>query len=129
MEYTIEVLVDPPALAITSSGSAVVDDFLDIETFLADPRVKKGLPILADHSQLDVSGLSTGDIREIAHGYRELLDALGETPVAIVVSEMEAFGLARMAEIYAGAPPPRQRVFYTRDAALEWLRLGAPALS
>jgi hypothetical protein len=126
LEYTIDVLLDPPALAIRSAGAAVAADLLDVDGFLADPRVREGLPILADHSELDVSALSTDDLREIGRGYRRLLEALGETPVAIVVSGPEAFGLARMAEAYAGPPQPRQRVFYDRAEALEWLRAGAP---
>jgi hypothetical protein len=122
VQYTIEIEDDPPAIVITSSGRAELADFVQVDDFLADPRVTPGLPIVADHSQLDVEGLTSSDLREIGLGYRRLLDQLGNTPVAIVVSHPTAFGLARMAEAYAGEPEPRQRIFYDRAEALEWLR-------
>jgi hypothetical protein len=124
VEYTIEFGEDPHGVVITTSGSADLAAILRAnEEFLADARFRPGMPILADHSALDTSSLASSDTRLIGEAYREFLDRVGESAIAIVVAHPATFGLVRMAEAYAGPPPPSlQRIFYSRDEALAWLR-------
>ena len=122
MKYTVEVSGEPPVVAITSSGRAHVADFLGVEEFLSDSRFQPGMLVLADHSALDLTELSSADVQTIGRAYRDFLDRVGQSRIAIVVSQPFAFGLARMAEAYAGQPAPNQRIFYSRDEAISWLR-------
>jgi hypothetical protein len=124
MEYTIEFGGDSPGVTFTSSGRADLAVILRAnEEFLADPRFRPGMPILADLSALDTSALASSDAKTIGKSYRQLLDRAGESPIAIVVAHPATFGLVRMAEAHAGPPAPhRQRIFYSRAEALAWLR-------
>jgi hypothetical protein len=124
MDYTIEFGGDPYGVTFTTSGAADIAAILRAnEEFLADPRFRPGMPILADHSALDTSSLASDDAKLIGEAYRRFLDRIGESAIAIVVARPAAFGLIRMAEAYAGPPPPsNQRIFYSREEALAWLR-------
>ena len=124
MEYTVDFDDDSPGVTFTTSGRADLAVLLRAnEEFLADPRFRPGMPILADHSALDTSALASSDTKAIGEAYRQFLDLVGESAIAIVVAHPATFGLVRMAEAYAGTPPPSlQRIFYSREEALAWLR-------
>jgi hypothetical protein len=77
--------------------------------------------ILIDHSDLDASALNSDDIRAVADAVIELDDVLGESRLALVVSERLTFGYARMYELLADPAQIRSRVFYSREDALAWL--------
>lgn len=123
MDYTVEYGGDPPGVTFTTSGLA---DLASIQRandeFLADPRFRPGMPILADHSALDTTSLTSSDARLIGDAYRRFLERTAESAIAIVVANAAAFGLVRMAEAYAGPTQPRQRIFYSRAEAIDWLR-------
>jgi hypothetical protein len=124
MEYTIEYGGDPLGVTFTTSGAADLSVILRAhEEFFADPRFRRGMPILADHSALDTTPLASAETKQIGEAYRRFLDHVGESAIAVVVAHPAAFGLVRMAEAHAGPPPPSlQRIFYSRAEALAWLR-------
>jgi hypothetical protein len=124
MEYTIEFGGDPYCVTFTTSGAADVSTLLRLtDELVTDPRFRPGMPVLADNSALDTSPLTSADAKAIGQSYRRFLERAGESPIAVVVPGPAAFGLVRMVEAYAGPPPPPlQRIFYSRDEALAWLR-------
>jgi hypothetical protein len=123
MEYTIEFGGEPQGVTFTTSGRADISVILRAnEEFLADPRLRPGMPILVDLSALDTSSLASSGAKSIGESYRKVLDRVGQSAIAIVVPNPATFGVVRMAEAHAGPPPPLQRIFYSRDEALAWLR-------
>jgi hypothetical protein len=123
VEYTIEFGGDLPGVAFTTSGPAELSSILRAnDEFLADARFRPGMPILADHSALDTSPLSSSDAKLVGEAYRRFLDHVGESAIAIVVAHPAAFGLVRMAEAYAGPPEPKVGIFYSPAEAISWLR-------
>ncbi len=71
----------------------IVLAFLDI-TLL--PEWQPGLPILADHRQLDVAGMGYEDMKRIVEQQRELAQITQHSRIATVVSSLAHYGLTRM---------------------------------
>jgi SpoIIAA-like len=124
VEFAIEFGGDPQDLTITMSGRADVDAFRRVtEELLADPRYRAGMAILVDHSALDPTPLSNGDVPEAADPILERDWNFPPKAVAIVVPptpharELAERGVAHMSVLKR----PR-RVFRSRDEALTWLR-------
>ena len=70
--YRIEILEDPPLVAVTTSGVATVSGWVRLHDGLrADPRVK-GLPLLLDYTALDATLLTIGDVRSIGESVAAL---------------------------------------------------------
>jgi hypothetical protein len=124
VEYSIEFGGDPSGVTFTTSGQADLAVILRAnDEFLADGRFRPGMPVLADHSALDTTPLSSADAKLIGDAYRRFLEHVGKSAVAIVVGHPASFGLVRMAEAYAGAPESGNvGIFYSRDDAIGWLR-------
>jgi hypothetical protein len=123
VDYTIDFDGNPPGFVFTSSGAADLATMLQAqEELFAHPRFRAGIPMLFDHSALDTRSLSAADVKRVGEAYRQFLERVGESPVAIVVAHPAAFGLVRMAGAHSGAPAPNVAVFYSRAEALEWLR-------
>jgi hypothetical protein len=120
--YRIEFLEDPPLVAVTMSGDAIVSGWVRLhEGLRADPRVK-GLPLLIDHCGLDGTFLTSEDIRVIEGMVTDMDEELQTPRRAVVVSGDFEFGLARMCHQRLDADV-EQRVgaFRSREAALAWL--------
>ena len=76
--YRIEILEDPSLVAVTTSGDATVSGWARLHDGLrADPRVQ-GLPLLIDHTALDATFLTIGDVRLIG----ESVAAFGQGPAS-----------------------------------------------
>jgi len=131
VEYAIEFSRDPPGVTFTTSGPADLSTILRAnDEFLSDPRFRPGMPVLADHSDLDTTSLASSDTELIGKAYRRFLDKVGQSAIAIVVAHPATFGLVRMAQAHAGQPQPHQRIFYSRAEAISWLNRpvgGSPA--
>jgi hypothetical protein len=122
LEYTIEFGGDPHGVTFTTSGAADLASILRAnDEFLAHPRLRPGMPILADHTALDTTPLASSDAKLIGEAYKRFLEAVGQSAIAIVVGHPAAFGLVRMAEAYAGSQQPNMRIFYSRAEAITWL--------
>ena len=86
----------------------------------ASSRGRPGSSLLNDHSELDFTGLTPADIRDISDLVSRLDEQHGFGPVAVVVPNAFAFGLARMGQTLV-TTDVLGRIFYSRDAAVEWL--------
>jgi hypothetical protein len=124
VEYSIEFGGDPQDLTITMSGRADVEAFGRVTAELvADPRFRAGLTILVDHSALDLTPLSDGDVPKATDALLERDWNFPPKAVAIVAPptahalEFAERGVAHMSVLQR----PR-RVFRSRDEALIWLR-------
>ena len=120
--YRIEILEDPPHVAVTTSGDATVSSWARLHDGLrADPRVK-GLPLLIDHTALDATCLTMGDVRLIGELVADLDKDLHPPRRAVVVSSGVEFGLTRMCHQQLGADlEARVRAFRTCEDALAWV--------
>ena len=123
--YRIEILEDPPLVAVTTSGDATVSGWARLHDGLrADPRVK-GLSLLIDYSALDATFLAIGDVRRIGALVAALDKDLHPPRRAVVVTGGLEFGLTRMCHQQLDADlEARVRAFRSREDALAWLALG-----
>ena len=122
--YRIEILEDPPLVAVTTSGDATVAGWVRLHDGLrADPRVK-GLPLLIDYSALDATFLTIEDVRLIGELVAALDKDLHPPRRAVVVTGGFEFGLTRMCHQQLDADlEARVRAFRSREDALAWLAL------
>jgi hypothetical protein len=122
--YRVEILEDPPLVAVTTSGDATVSGWAKLHDGLrADPRVK-GLPLLIDCSALDATFLRIGDVRLIGESVAALDRDLHPPRRAVVVTGDFEFGLTRMCHLQLDADlEARVRAFRSCEDALVWLAL------
>ena len=120
--YRIEILEDPPHVAVTTSGDATVSGWTRLHDGLrADPRVK-GLPLLIDYTALDGTFLTIGDVRLIGESVAALDRDLHPPLRAVVVASGFEFGLTRMCHQQLDADlEARVRAFRSLEDALAWL--------
>ena len=120
--YRIEILEDPPLVAVTTSGVATVSGWVRLHDGLrADPRVR-GLPLLLDYTALDATLLTIGDVRSIGESVAALDRDLHPPLRAVVVTSGFEFGLTRMCHQQLDADlEARVGAFRTREDALAWL--------
>jgi hypothetical protein len=122
MEHVIEFGGSPQDVTITTSGIATVEAIKSLlDDLLADPRYHAGMAILIDHSGLDMTSLTTADVKAIARFVVDLGDRLGNPLIAHVTPTPGAFGVMRMGRSYAARASGRSGVFYTLENALAWL--------
>jgi hypothetical protein len=120
MDYTLEF--GNGRVTMTTSQYANVGDVRSlIEELVSDPRFTPGLPILADHSALNTRSLSVDDARRIGALFVKMGDQIGNSPLAVVVSDGLTYGLSRVAAAHAGQAPLKLALFYTREEAEIWL--------
>ena len=120
MTYAIDFGSDADVVVTTSGRAdpARIREFLN--ELVSDARFRSGSSLLHDHSSLDFSGLTPADIRDISDLFSRLDELNGFGPIAVVVPNAFAFGLARMGQTLVKTDV-LGRIFYSREAALEWL--------
>jgi len=126
MEYVLEVGGGPFQVILTTSGVASVAGFTDLNRRLqTDPEIEDGMNMLFDHTALDMSGLSTEQIRAIADNTSGEYQGRGGR-IAIVVPAPVAFGLARMWQAMTGEQiSARACVVDSVEAAYAWIERAA----
>jgi hypothetical protein len=123
LDYSIRFGGRPQDVTITTSGSASAQGLIGfVSDLVASPEFRPGMAVLVDHSDLDATTLSAGDVRRFADVVVRLDDRIGAAKVAILVPNALVFGFARMYELAAESAQVRSRVFYSREDALAWLR-------
>jgi hypothetical protein len=124
VEYSIEFGGDPQDVTITMSGTADIDCFRRVTAELvADPRFRAGMAILVDHSDLDPTPLSNGDVPEASDPLLERDWNFPPKAVAIVVRPTpHALELAERGVAHMSVLNRPRRVFRSRDEAVRWLR-------
>ena len=123
--------IEPTLFICRTSGKASADGFVELfKALVAQPGFRPGVKVLADHTELDGSELSAGDIERIAD-FRAVSTGEVVMPAALVVGPHSSakYGLARMFEAYVDTRDKNpMRVFETYDEAMAWLRsLGFPS--
>jgi hypothetical protein len=112
----------PEDLLIRASGRA---DGPEYESFydglVADPRFRRGMKIIGDFRDVDVSGLPSAAVVSIAKSVAAREAAWGPARYAIVVPNTTGFGLIRMAELTAGLQEMQVHAAYTLEDARAWL--------
>jgi hypothetical protein len=124
MEFEL-TWIDPKLVIVRTSGLASVEGFVALYEALAlQPGFGPGVKMLSDHTNLDVSALSAGDVEKIADIRGFQTRSLGARSALVVgLASPARYGLARMFEAYAapqGDDPVR--VFETTDEAMAWLQ-------
>jgi hypothetical protein len=123
VDFTIEFGGEPQDVTITTSGVADTAGCLGLYTRLAsDPRHRRGLLILADHSTLDTSELTDLDIERIAAAVSTSEWHAPPRAVAILVASPRAVDQARLAIAHMGGSRSNRRVFTSHAEAVAWLR-------
>jgi hypothetical protein len=123
VEYTIEFGGDPQDVTITQRGVA---DLRSLRQFNADlmehPRYRRGLLILFENSDLDLSGLSHTELQQTAIDVVERDWDLWPRAVAIIAPDTKTHAREREIVAHLGGSQSHRRVFTSRDAAVAWLR-------
>jgi hypothetical protein len=121
MRLHVERDQSPFDVVITASGTAdrAGFDALGEVVFALDPSES----ILFDETELDLSSLSSDDIRAIALAYRAASRPVRPGRlVAILVGQRAHYGMARMWQAHYGDEDhlARTAVFTSRDEAEQW---------
>jgi len=123
VDFTIEFGGEPQDVTITTSGVADVGGSARLYAELvSDPRHRRGLLVLADHSALDTSELTDLDIERIAAAVSTTEWAAPPRAVAIVISTARALDHARLAIAHMGGSRSNRGVFSSRTQAVAWLQ-------
>ena len=120
MDYVIDFDAEADVV-VKTSGRADPDGIRRfLNEIVSDERFRSGSSLLNDPSELDFAGLTPADIRDISDLVSHLDEQHGFGPFAVVVPNAFAFGLARMGQTLV-TTDVLGRIFYSRDAAVEWL--------
>ena len=116
--------VSQDLIVIRTFGQASVAGFATVfDDIASQPEIAPGLKLLSDHTDLDVSALSAGDIARIAELGTMFTKPLGPAAIVVGSSATLRFGLARMFEGYASPESGNEiRVFENFNAAMAWIK-------
>jgi hypothetical protein len=125
MEYQVVWGGDPEDVLITTSGDASVDDLhASIVATLADPRFRKDMRVLMDHTQTRWWALSNDEIRRRAALIRADAAKVGRQRVAFVVGSPVDLGIGNMLQgLVEGVVLFECAVFETLPEGRAWLRV------
>lgn len=122
-----------PELGIVVSrftGRVTDREFIDLYTRLySDPGYVPGLNELADLRAIEELDVTVSALRRVEELARErYADADADFRTAVVATRDQAYGLARMYEVFAEGGPEDVRVCRSLAEALDWLDLDADAV-
>jgi hypothetical protein len=124
MEYRIEFVDDGRFdVVVTTAGEASPAGFAEGRArLLADPRLQPGMSLLIDHTHLDVSKLTTDDVRIVSEGTAVVFEE-GQLACACAVTPASVtYGLVRMSQALTPEEvTPPTTVVRTVDEAYRWL--------
>jgi hypothetical protein len=120
MDFTVSF--EPGRVVVETSGVAARGGFTRfIDSIVEDPRFRPGMPVLVDHSKLDMDGLTTADMQAVADAVLHRNARIGRSLVAIVTPASVAYGLTRQFTAFADLADIRVRIFGSRAEADDWL--------
>ena len=117
--------IDSSLVVSRTSGVASAERFSALyEQLVSQPEFGPGVKVLSDHTNLDVSALTAGEIQRIAGDRARIVGALGMRSAVVVGHKSPArYGLARMFEAYGTSQGDGSiKVFETVDEGMAWLR-------
>ena len=123
MEFEIVFDTDSEFAIVRTWGVASLESFsVYLRALVSDPRWRRGMDVLYDHTALEAGHLTAGDIEALVAIHFPFAHAIGPGRCAIVAGSSLKFGLGRMFEAHAdGRLPFRPRVFATVEEAVAWL--------
>lgn len=124
MEYEIDFDSETEIAIVRTSGIASLEGFSAyLRSLVSDPRWRRGMDVLSDHTALEAGNLTAGDIEALVAVHYPFAHALGPGLCAIVCGSSLKFGLARMFDAHASLQLPfMSRVFTNVNEAFVWLR-------
>lgn len=123
MEWKARFEEPSAMLTIEASGVADVPSIKSsLNRMVSDPEVHSSKCALCDFRKLDLSKLTGSDVQQIYNFHAPVSLKTGNKPVAVVVSRLIDFGMARMWEAFAEEVYTTHKVFYNVEEAMDWLR-------
>lgn len=124
MNFILDFENMPHYALLRTRGPASVDGFREmVKTLVESPEWKFGTPQIVDHRELDVTAISTDELKEIKNIVLEFSEKMGTGPCAFVMGDELGFGFARMYEITGGDTVHSiVEVFYSFRDALIWIK-------
>jgi hypothetical protein len=128
MDFSITFGRPHEPIVLVTAGTASVEGFrLMNQALVEDPDFRPGMPILFDHTSLDVKALTAADARAIAAPPVALGTRVASSRIAIVSPDPLGFGFGRMSLGHAnvmrrGADELTVGIFYTLGEATAWMQ-------
>jgi len=123
MPVTYEIDAERGVVVVRVYGAVTPQEFAANRVKLqADPEHRPGLMMLVDLRDVESFAMSADEIEGLAQDRTSLFIEPG-TPVAIVATSDEAFGLSRMYQIMRGTGVEDIQVFNTMAEAERWLEV------
>ena len=122
---TVDVQVDAAAGLVVAvlEGPVRLEGLVEgIDRMVNDPGFHTGMDILVD-MQRHVHQASSADMRGLAGALTSRSEYLKGTRLAAVVSKTVSYGMIRMLQTFVDGAPFQVGVFYSPEAAKEWLGL------
>jgi len=119
-----QIIFGPEWVEIRTRGRASLEGFRAFgEALAADPRWVPDMDVLIDHSELDVSTLSSSNVIELTARSSENHPIHGYRKCAFYAPGELQFGIGRMWQQYRdGGTRADTRIFRSREEAEAWLR-------
>jgi hypothetical protein len=124
MEFEIE-WVDPSLVICRTSGLASVEAYQALmKALTSQPQFRPGVDLIIDHTNVDVSALTTAEIEQVADLRIQFAGNVAARAAGVVgPGSPMRYGLGRMFEAYVGLQPGTEvTVFETVEEAIAWLR-------
>lgn len=124
MEFEI-TWIDPSLVICRTSGVASVEGYRAmVQALASQPQFRPGVDVIVDHTNVDVSALTTFELEQVAGLRVELMGAQAGRAAGVVGPNSPLrYGLGRMFGAYVDSQGGTEiRVFGTVGEALVWLR-------
>lgn len=123
MQHTISFDPEVPCLCVRGEGVVTFQDFVRyFQDIVGHPQWRNDLDTLHDLRAIDPRSVTSEAVREMAAYYAQHGTELGTGRSALVVSELLAFGLARMWSSWTSPRVARNiRIFHGMEEARAWL--------
>lgn len=91
-----------------------------VRAILDDPLFRKGMALIFDLREADLSALNAEDFRHFAAVNQRMAERRGTARSAVIVSSALQFGLIRMYEFLGATTNLQNNVFRDADEAVAW---------
>ena len=121
--------IDEAAGTVTVTGEGDITHEEDLACFgavLGNPAYRPGMGLLLDYRKRS-SVATTDQVKEFVEAGAKLREALGDSRLAVVVSEEIAYGMSRMYSMLAESESVPTRSFRDIGEAMHWLGGVSPA--
>ena len=123
MEWKVWWDAELGVVRLESWGEVEVDRIVEgFREIVELPEWQPGLPILADHRQLDVAGMGYEDMLQVVEQQKVLAEITTHSKIATVVGSLAHYGLTRMwTSMTEGRSTVNHGIFQDWDEGLAWI--------